>query len=106
MTKSVDFVADPSPILPKDAKAEGRKFWHRFEDKLRSSICNDPKIRELLTGDGKLKDYLIAGVPLVTAALGMAALLAPYAPLLAILAAVFALIAKVGFQAYCEIDSH
>ena len=58
------------------------------------------KIKELLEGDGTLKDYLIAGIPLILAALSIAAL-NPLA--LAIIAAVFALIIKVGFQAYCEI---
>jgi hypothetical protein len=52
-----------------------------------------------LEGDGTLKDYLIAGIPLILAALGIGAL-NPLA--LAIVAAVVALIVKVGFQAYCE----
>lgn len=100
MEKSFDFVADTEPLTAEDAKEEGRNFWKRFKDKLKSAICNDSKIRDLLTGDGTLKDYLIAGVPLILAALGLGAI---NPLLLAIIAAVFALIVKVGFQAYCEV---
>jgi hypothetical protein len=99
LKKSISFVADRTPITTSEAKEEGRKFWQRFKDKLRSAICNDPKIKELLEGDGSLKDYLIAGIPLILSALGIGAL-NPLA--LAIVAAVVALIVKVGFQTYCE----
>ena len=100
MTRSLDYVANARPAKKTDAKKEGKKFWARFRAKLQSTICNDPKIKELLTGNGTFKDYLIAGIPLVLAALGLSVL---NPVLLAIIAAVFALIAKVGFQAYCEI---
>jgi len=83
-----------------NAKKEGKKFWKRFKDKLQKNICNDPKIKELLAGKGSLKDYLITGIPLVLAALGLG-VLNPVT--LAIIATVFALIIKVGFEAYCEI---
>ena len=100
MRKSMNFVSETEPLQPIEAEEEGRRFWQRFKDKLRVTICNDSKIKELLEGDGALKDYLIAGIPLILAALSIAAL----NPLvLAIIAAVFALIIKVGFQAYCEI---
>jgi hypothetical protein len=99
MKRSFSFVSDTTPMSTNEAKEEGRKFWQRFKDKLRSAICNDSKIKELLEGDGTLKDYLIAGIPLILAALGIGAL-NPLA--LAIVAAVVALIVKVGFQAYCE----
>lgn len=100
MKKSMDFVSETDPLTPNDAEAEGRRFWQRFKDKLRAAICNDSKIKELLEGDGTLKDYLIIGIPLILAALGVAVLNPVW---LAIIAAVFALIMKVGFQAYCEI---
>jgi len=100
MTKSLDYVANVKPTTKVNAKKEGKKFWKRFKDKLQNTICNDPKIKELMTGNGTLKDYLIAGIPLVLAALGLGVL---NPVLLAIIAAVFALISKVGFQAYCEV---
>ena len=100
MKASLDFVADTTPLTTEDAVEEGRRFVGRFKDKLKVVLCNDSKIRDLITGEGTLKDYLIAGVPLVVAALGLTAL---NPLLLAIVAAVFALIVKVGFQTYCEI---
>lgn len=100
MKKSLKFVGDTKPMATKTAKEEGKRFWKRFQAKLRAAICNEPKIRELLEGDGTLKDYLIAGVPLIFAALGLVSL-NPLA--LAIVAGVVALIVKVGFQSYCEI---
>jgi hypothetical protein len=100
MKKSMNFVSETEPLQPIEAEAEGRRFWQRFKDKIRVTICNDSKIKELLEGDGTLKDYLIAGIPLILAYLSIPAL---YPLALAIIAAVFALIIKVGFQAYCEI---
>lgn len=100
MARSLDYVVNVKPMTKANAKKEGKKFWARFKAKLKSAICNDPKIKELLTGNGTFKDYLIAGIPLVLAALGLSVL---NPVLLAIITAVFALIAKVGFQAYCEI---
>ncbi len=101
LKKSVAFVADTNPLTPNEAQKEGKRFWVRFKKKLRSVICNDPKIRELLDGDGNLKDFLTAGIPLVLAALGII-MLNPLA--LAIIATVFALIVKVGFQVYCDVS--
>lgn len=98
--KSIHYYTAKSALSKKEAEEEGKSFWLRFKDKLKIAICNDPKIKELMTGQGKLKDYLIVGIPLVLAALGVA-VLNPI--LLAIVATVFALIVKVGFDAYCEI---
>lgn len=96
---SLRYVAETDPLTPDEAEAEGKKFWKRFKDKLRTALCNDSKIKQLLEGEGTLKDYLIAGIPMVLSALGIA-MLNPVA--LAIIGASFALIIKVGFQAYCE----
>ena len=100
MLKSYDYVANVKPVTRTNANKEGKKFWKRFKKKKKKAICNDPKIKELMTGNGTLKDYLITGIPLVLAALGLG-VLNPVT--LAIIAAVFALILKVGFEAYCEI---
>ena len=101
LAKSYDYVANVRPATKAKANKEGKKFWKRFKDKLQRAICNDPKIKDLLTGQGTLKEYLITGIPLVLAALGLG-VLNPVT--LAIIAAVFALIVKVGFQAYCEVE--
>jgi len=100
LRKSVSFVDDTTALSTDQAKEEGKKFWERFKDKLQSTICNDSKIKALLDGDGTLKDYLVAGIPLILAALGMA-VLNPLA--LAIIASVLALVVKVGFKTYCDI---
>jgi hypothetical protein len=100
MVKSFSYVSDTMALSAHDAKGEGRSFWTRFKTKLRGTICNDVKIKELLDGEGKLTDFLKTGIPLIIAALGLTVL----NPLwLAIIAAVFALILKVGFKTYCEI---
>jgi hypothetical protein len=101
MLKSFNYVANVKPVTKINAKKEGKKFWKRFKEKLQKAICNDPKIRELMEGEGTLKDYLKVGIPLVMAALGLAVL---NPVVLAIIAAVFALIVRVGFKAYCEIE--
>lgn len=101
MMKSLNYVTNVKPVTKLNAKKEGKKFWKRFKDKLQKAICNDPKIKELLTGNGTLKEYLIAGIPIILAAIGLS-VLNPVT--LAIIAAVFALIIKVGFEAYCEIQ--
>ena len=98
--KSLNFVVESEPLTPDDAKNEGEKFWYRFKDKLQKVICSDSRIKELITGNGTLKDFIVAGIPLVLVALGLATINPIF---LAIIAAVFALIVKVGFQAYCEL---
>ncbi|PLX08130.1 MAG: hypothetical protein C0596_07470 [Marinilabiliales bacterium] len=100
IVKSLNFVADTKSLTPKDAKKEGKKFWKRFKEELQEAICSDDKIKKLMDGKGTLKEYLVVGIPMVLAALGVA--LNPI--FLAIIAAVFALIIKVGFRAYCETE--
>ncbi len=99
--KSVSYVANTKALEKDEALKEGKSFWSRFGEKLRSTICSDPKIKSLITGQGTLKDYLTIGIPMVLAALGVGAI---NPVLLAIIAASFALIVKVGFKAYCELD--
>lgn len=101
MLKAFNFVADTESLTKNKAEKEGRDFWDRFKDKLKTTICTNPQISALFNNEGKLKDYLIAGIPLILAALGIAMLSPVW---LAVIAAVFALIMKVGFKAYCEID--
>lgn len=98
MAKSFNFVEDRKPFASDDAKKEGKKFWDRSKDKLQKIICNDPDIKDLILGNGTLKDLIILGIPLVLTALGLATISPVF---LAIIGAVFALIVKVGFRAYC-----
>lgn len=98
LRSTIDFVSNTDPLTPKEAKSEGSRFWKRFKDKLKVAICNDSKIKVLMEGNGTLKDYLIIGIPLILAGLSIS--LNPLT--LAIIATIFALIIKVGFQAYCE----
>jgi len=100
LIKSIDFLTETEPLSTEEAIEEGGKFWERFKDKLRSVICNDLKIKELIEGDGSLKDFLVIAIPLILAALGIT-VLSPM--LLIVIAAVFALIVKVGFNAYCSL---
>ena len=103
LLKSVDFVENTDALSAEEAEKEGGRFWRRFTKKLKKMICNNTKFRELLTGESSTKDYLIVGIPLVVTALGMTAL---NPVLLAIAAAVLALIAKVGFAAYCDLPDN
>ncbi|MEL6732266.1 MAG: hypothetical protein AAFP83_14145 [Bacteroidota bacterium] len=101
MSAAVRHVQDRNPLSKEEAKEEGKKFWGRFKEQLRLAICQDTKIKELIEGKGALKDYLLIGIPLVVATLGLTALNPVH---LAIITTVFALILKVGFKAYCQIE--
>jgi hypothetical protein len=98
--KSVRFINQPLDHTPEDAESEGKKFWEKFKQKLKEEICSNERIREMILGNGSLKDYLLHGIPIVMVALGIAAL---NPVILAIIVSVFALIIKVGFQAYCDL---
>ncbi|MEQ8242354.1 hypothetical protein [Fulvivirga sp.] len=98
---AVDYVENAESIASASASENGKGFFKRFKQRLKNAICNDEKIKKLMEGKGSLKEYLIIGIPMVLAALGMAAL---NPVLLAIIAATFALIVKVGWEAYCNIE--
>lgn len=99
LSKSFDFVSDPTPLDKDASKTNGKKFWERFKDELRGFICENSEMKKLFEGEGTLRDYLKAAIPIIISALGWAAM----GPLgLTILASVAALIAKVGFEAYCN----
>lgn len=102
MIKSLEFVENTEPLSEESARKEGRKFWKRFQQKLKTAICNNPQLKDLFAKEGTLKDYLIVGIPIVLAAIGITSTLGPLA--LALVASIFALIAKVGFETYCEIN--
>jgi len=102
MQKSIDYVADIQPLKADEARKEGKRFWGRFKNTLKKVICSDEKVAKLINGEGTLKDYLITGIPLIITALGASAL---NPVVLAIVAAVLALIVKIGFAAYCEIEN-
>jgi hypothetical protein len=98
ITEAVKFVSDPTPISKTKAEREGKRFWKQMQDKLKEVICTDKNMQELLADENELADYLKQGIPLLLAALGIAAL----SPLwLSIVAIIFALIIKVGFKIYC-----
>ncbi len=99
LAKAVAFVDDTRALTREKARGEGKKFWKRFKEKLRIAICKDAALADLINGKGTLKQYLTVGIPLVAAALGIGVI---NPVLLAIIAATFALILKVGFAAYCE----
>lgn len=99
LIKSLNFLMDKQSLTATRAKEDGGKFWRRFKEKLRIAICKDGKIKDIITGNGTLKDYLVIGIPLVLTALGVVTLDPIF---LAIIAATFALILKVGFEAYCD----
>lgn len=100
LSKSFDFVSDPTPLDKDASKTNGKKFWERFKDELRKFICENSEMKKLFEGEGTLRDYLKVAIPIIISALGWAAM----GPLgLTILASVAALIAKVGFAAYCNV---
>jgi hypothetical protein len=102
MMKSMKFVQDTSALSAYDAEKEGKKFFKRFKEKANAIICSEPKIKELINGEGTLKEYLMIGIPIVLAALSIAAL-NPLA--LTIIATIFAMIIKIGFAAYCDLPT-
>jgi DNA-binding FrmR family transcriptional regulator len=80
-----------------------RGFWTSFKTKAQKVICKEKVIVDFFTGEGSytLKDALKYIIPIVIGALGLSAI----NPLtLAIIIGVLALIAKIGFKAYCELN--
>lgn len=95
------FINNTSTLTEKEAKQEGESFWKLVKVKLQHEICSNKEIEKLMSGEGKLKDYLLIGIPIVIAAIGIPAI-SPIA--LPIVVSVFALIIKVGFEAYCSMN--
>lgn len=100
--ETIRYVADTEAGAESDAVTTGRNFWQRFTDRLRTYLCTDAGIRKLMSGDGALKDYLKIGIPIVLAGLGIGTL-SPV--MLAIVASVFALIIRKGWEAYCDLPN-
>lgn len=77
-------------------------FWKKFNEKAKQIICKSQVIIDFINNDGKLKikDALKYIIPLIVSALGFTAL-SPLA--LAIVVGILALIAKIGFNAYCDL---
>lgn len=100
LKSSFDFTANTQPN--NQAQQEGRKFWRRFRNKLRHTICNEPTIQALMDQGGDLRDYLAIIIPIIMGALGLT-VLNPLA--LGLIAAVLAMLIKSGFHAFCENES-
>lgn len=98
---ALEFVKFPISSNMIDLKQEGKNFWARFNKILKKEICTNVQIQKIMTGDGTLKEYLIIGIPIIMAALGLTAL---NPAMLVLITSIFALIIKVGFKTYCEID--
>jgi predicted RND superfamily exporter protein len=84
-----------------EAEKEGKRFWNKFKNSLKTIICNNPKIQELMNGEGDLTSYLKVITLLLLAALGIT-LITPI--LLAAIAAILAIIIKIGFNTYCDVS--
>ena len=82
-----------------DALELGKRSGERFKEKLRRIICSNERLREIIMGEGTLREKLIIAIPVILSLLGVTAL-AP--PMLAIITAAIALIIRIGFQAYCD----
>lgn len=93
---------DTTAVTQSEDEEEGRTFWDKFKDNLRSVICNDPKIKPLLHSVGTLKEIIKNALPYILTVLGIGLFLTPLASI--IVSTVLALILKAGFQAYCQID--
>lgn len=82
-----------------DAVAAGAGFWERFKAKIHQMICSNEQLRNIIMGDGSLRQKLIAAIPIILTLLGIAALTPP---MVAVIAAALAFIARAGFAAYCN----
>lgn len=101
LSKAFSFVADNASLTIAAASSKGRGFWDRFEKKVKHFICTNPDIQELMNGNGSLREYVKVAIGLILSALGIVAL-SPVA--LGIITAVIALIVKIGWQAYCDVQ--
>ncbi|MEN9511232.1 MAG: hypothetical protein RLZZ370_1051 [Bacteroidota bacterium] len=100
LSKSFDFVSDPTPLDKEASKTNGKKFWERFKDELRGFICEDAKIKAYMNDQHKLRECIAAALKLIFKVLG----LLPWNPVVKFIASlVAALIVKTGFEAYCNI---
>lgn len=100
--KAQEFLDTPLPPLPQNQTEEGKRFWEKFKEKLKKEICTNETIVKLMTKEATLKEYLTVGLPLIAAALGLGTLISP--AMLLVIASVFALIIKVGFKTYCDLE--
>lgn len=99
--KALEFANSPFKIKKVDARKTGKSFWKKFEKKIKKEICSNESIKAIITGNGTLVDYLKAGIPILLTALGITAV---NPTMLAVIIAVFALIVKVGYKTYCDIE--
>ncbi|HTL82387.1 MAG TPA: hypothetical protein VL651_11815 [Bacteroidia bacterium] len=98
--KAFNFVAATDPLDHDEAQRKGKVFWKKFKEKVRSIICDNKALSDVIEGNGTLEDKLKVIIPVVLAALGMAAI---NPTLLLVISAALAIIAKAGFEAYCDI---
>ena len=100
ISRAVRYVMKTEPLIKEKAKTKGKKFWKRFKISLQNTICNNPQIVDILSGNvDKLKQGLKTIIPIILSVLGLT--LCP--PALAIIASAIALILKVGINVYCKV---
>jgi hypothetical protein len=78
-------------------------FWKRFNKQAKKTICNSEEVQNFINNKGNLtiKVTLKYVVPLIVSTLGLSTI-NPIA--LAIVIGILALIAKTGFNTYCNIN--
>lgn len=96
--QTLDFVADSEPLAKKEAKKRGKGLFRR----IKKAICSNEKIRDFLTGETELKDYLKTGIPVLLGLISSSLTLGPIG--LAIATVIIALLIKVGYQKFCGIE--
>lgn len=103
LNQAYTFITSPPvPPIPADNTEKGRSFWEGLKDRLKKEICTNEKIVKLMTGEASLREYLREGLPLIAVALGLGTFINP--AMLLVIASVFALIIKVGFKTYCDLE--
>lgn len=100
MSNAMGFMSTSMLRKKRNTAKDGKKFWIKFKKKLKKAICSNKDIKKIITNQGTVKEYIKVGIPIIMAAMGISAL---NPAILLIIASVFALIIKVGFEVYCEI---
>lgn len=100
--KGFNFVAETSPLEENKAEANGKTFWGTFGKKIQKGICESQEIKDIMNGEGTLKDKLVIAIPLILTAIGLSFVLAPV--LIVLIAIAIAFIIKAGLQAYCAME--
>lgn len=97
---AIKLLSETPSISRESAIESGKDFWERLKEKIQHEICTNKTIQDFFLGSSTLSGALKVIIPIILAAIGIS-IINPL--ILAAIAAVIALIIKIGYKAYCNI---